>query len=71
MSDKSKKTPTTGYSYSISWPPGHGEVSALNRIADALERLIDLWQQDNDPDADDPGPTNVGIPLPPGYKGMR
>lgn len=42
--------------------------AALNRIADALERLADVYLYVNDPEGEEgPAPSN----LPEGFRGMR
>ena len=44
------------------------EAEALNRIADALERLADVYLYVNDPEGEEgPAPSN----LPDGFRGMR
>jgi hypothetical protein len=44
-------------------------VAALNRIADALERLADVYLYVNDPEGDE-GDRPGSLTLPDGFKGM-
>ena len=44
-------------------------VAALNRIADALERLADVYLYVNDPEGDEGDPPQ-SLTLPDGFKGM-
>jgi len=44
--------------------------AALNRIADALERLADVYLYVNDPDGGEGEPPQ-SLTLPDGFKGMR
>lgn len=44
-------------------------VAALNRIADALERLADVYLYCNDPEGDEGEPPQ-SLTLPDGFKGM-
>ena len=46
-------------------------VAALNRIADALERLADVYLYCNDPEGGEVLPDPDAKPLPPGFRGMR
>ena len=59
-------------------PPGHRQESkesqALNRIADALERLADVYLYCNDPEGGEGAGGSEQPPLrslPDGFKGMR
>ena len=45
--------------------------AALNRIADALERLADVYLYCNDPEGGEELPDPDAKPLPPGFRGMR
>jgi hypothetical protein len=45
--------------------------AALNRIADALERLADVYLYCNDPEGGEGLPDPDAKPLPPGFRGMR
>jgi len=45
-------------------------VAALNRIADALERLADVYLYVNDPEGEE-GELPQSRALPDGFKGMR
>lgn len=45
-------------------------VAALNRIADALERLADVYLYVNDPEGEEGEPPQSRA-LPDGFKGMR
>lgn len=45
--------------------------AALNRIADALERLADVYLYCNDPEGGEVLPDPDAKPLPPGFRGMR
>ena len=51
--------------------PGEVEVAALNRIADALERLADVYLYVNDPEGDEAEQPQAGRTLPDGFRGMR
>jgi hypothetical protein len=44
--------------------------AALNRIADALERLADVYLYVNDPEGDEGDPPQ-SLTLPDGFRGMR
>jgi len=46
-------------------------VAALNRIADALERLADVYLYCNDPEGGEGLPDPDAKPLPRGFRGMR
>ena len=46
-------------------------VAALKRIADALERLADVYLYCNDPEGGEVPPDPDAKPLPPGFRGMR
>jgi len=49
----------------------HELSAALNRIADALERLADVYLYCNDPEGDEGLPDPDAKPLPPDFRGMR